>query len=480
MGEEKKIKRRDYLKYTGAAIGGLVVGGALGYLLKPAEVIEKTVTAPGVTTTTTSVPSPTIAPGAITLEFWNFGGIDSEHAFLTYLVDEFNKKNPKIQVTRTQKSWMTKREDLITAWSAGTEPHVLSQDTGSLADFAEMGVYIPLSDVFTSDWYDIIKGPYVPEVLECVKYKDKYWGIPTYFDGSPFLVYNTKMFEEAGLVDSEGKAKPPETWDELIDYAKQLNKGEERWGILFPSTSYNDMVIFSSIAYQNGGRFLDPEGKRIEIDDLGWIDTLRLYADLRNKYKVASPGVTDMDYMKVIELFFSNKCAMAICMSWVPAIESAIGVKPGYPYKLTRFPTPKEKTGKYESTAMLMDATTTFYITSRHKYRKEAWEWLKWIHENVKYWGPNCPTGPIMGRMPALKWQYGQPEYEKVYPDIVKLYKEGKLFKGALPFPSFKGIVEIQEKILLEAVQAAVLGSKTPEEALKTAQPKAQTAYETA
>jgi branched-chain amino acid transport system substrate-binding protein len=43
--EEKKVSRRDYLKYTGAAIGGLVVGGALGYLAAPpkTEVIEKTV-----------------------------------------------------------------------------------------------------------------------------------------------------------------------------------------------------------------------------------------------------------------------------------------------------------------------------------------------------------------------------------------------------------------------------------------------------
>jgi simple sugar transport system substrate-binding protein len=51
--EEKKVDRRDYLKYTGAAIGGLVVGGALGYVLKPAEVVEKTITAPGVEKTVT-------------------------------------------------------------------------------------------------------------------------------------------------------------------------------------------------------------------------------------------------------------------------------------------------------------------------------------------------------------------------------------------------------------------------------------------
>jgi ribose transport system substrate-binding protein len=65
--EEKKVNRRDYLKYTGAAIGGLVVGGALGYLLKPAEVVEKTatVTAPGVERTITAPGATVTVPGAV-------------------------------------------------------------------------------------------------------------------------------------------------------------------------------------------------------------------------------------------------------------------------------------------------------------------------------------------------------------------------------------------------------------------------------
>jgi ribose transport system substrate-binding protein len=65
--EEKKVNRRDYLKYTGAAIGGLVVGGALGYLLKPAEVVEKTatVTAPGVERTVTAPGATVTVPGAV-------------------------------------------------------------------------------------------------------------------------------------------------------------------------------------------------------------------------------------------------------------------------------------------------------------------------------------------------------------------------------------------------------------------------------
>jgi len=60
-------ERRDYLKTVGALVAGLAVGGAAGWLSKPAERVEvpgATVTAPGVTVTapgaTVTVPGPTV------------------------------------------------------------------------------------------------------------------------------------------------------------------------------------------------------------------------------------------------------------------------------------------------------------------------------------------------------------------------------------------------------------------------------------
>jgi hypothetical protein len=42
MGE--KVSRRNYLKYVGAGIAGLAVGGAIGYFSRTPEVIEKVTT----------------------------------------------------------------------------------------------------------------------------------------------------------------------------------------------------------------------------------------------------------------------------------------------------------------------------------------------------------------------------------------------------------------------------------------------------
>lgn len=49
------------------------------------------------------------------------------------------------------------------------------------------------------------------------------------------LVYNKEMFKEAGIVDENGEAKPPKTYDELREAAKKLtNAAEGKYGIIMP------------------------------------------------------------------------------------------------------------------------------------------------------------------------------------------------------------------------------------------------------
>lgn len=77
--EAKKMDRRGALRVVGGAIAGLVIGGVIGYLVKPAEVIERTVTytttvagpATTVTSTKTITLTPTIIkPKKLNVAFW--------------------------------------------------------------------------------------------------------------------------------------------------------------------------------------------------------------------------------------------------------------------------------------------------------------------------------------------------------------------------------------------------------------------------
>jgi len=414
----------------------------------------------------------------VEIVYWEFGGIGSEHIYMPWLCEQFNKEHPNIKVKWEHKSWMEKRDILISSFITGTAPDIVSQDTGSLGDFVEMGYYVPL-DTFP-DW-EKVKAIFVPEVIETVKYKDHYWGVPTYFDGAPFLAINVDAFKKAGLVDAEGNILIPTTWEELIEYAKKAQEANPgMYGFLFPVPTYNDMVMFEAIVYQNGGRWLDPETGKPVVDDPAWKSVAQLYHDLVHVYKVSPEGVIDTDYYKCIMAFLQGKAAMALGLTWFRCIESEMNITTPFKWVSTLFPINTGKTyprGKYPTVSMIMDPTTTFYIISASKHREEAWEFIKWIALNgyIDRYGPDAPTGvPILGRAPATYGQWKNQKWRELEPYLTKLYEEGKLFQGAQGIPTFRGIIELLEKHLPDAVKAVILEYKTADEAFRDLQRAAE------
>ena len=87
------------------------------------------------------------------------------------------------------------------------------------------------------------------------KYNDSYFAVPnkTITAG---LLYNKDMFKAAGIVDENGEATPPETFDEMLEYAKKLtNPDKRKYGIIFPGKSaawytYDiDYMIMSTVGH---------------------------------------------------------------------------------------------------------------------------------------------------------------------------------------------------------------------------------------
>lgn len=417
------------------------------------------------------------AAQVVEITWWHFGGIGSEHVYARWLVEQFNKEHPNIKVKWEHKSWMQKRDILISSFITGTAPDIITQDTGSLGDFVEMGYYVPLDNFI--DW-DKVKALFVPEVIETVHYKGHYWGVPTYFDGAPFIAINVDAFKKAGLVDSQGNILIPTTWEELTEYAKKCQEGNPGMvGFSFPVPTYNDMVMFEAIVYQNGGRWLDPETGKPVVNDSAWKAVAQLYHDLVRVYKVSPESVVDLDYYKNIMAFLQGQSCMALGLTWFRAIQSELNITTPFKWVMAPFPMNTGKNyprGRYSPVSMIMDATTTFYILSVSRHRNEAWEFIKWVALNgyTGKWGPGAPTGPIYGRTPATYDQWKDPKWKEVEPYLTKLFEEGKLFQGAQPTPTFRGIIELLEKHLPDAVRSVILEQKTADEAFKDLQQAAE------
>jgi len=377
---------------------------------------------------------------------WHFGGLPAEHKWVDDCIKDFNAAHPRIKVERIEKSWMTKSEELISAWQMKVMPDLISRDSVSIPDMVEMKMLAPLSKLFPDD-VATMEDRWLKPCWNLCSYEGVQYGIPTYVDIAPMLVYNRKMLAEAGVL-------VPANWTEVIEAAKKLNTSDH-YGIIFPATlGLNDLEIFIGIACGNGGRFLSPEGDKVVFNGKGFIDALKLCVDLFTKHKVTPPGTLEIDYMKTIELFLRERTAMATGMSWVPVIAQNLGVPEGFEYRLASFPMKEKPTGRYPPASAIMDATTTYMMISTSEVKKEAWEFIKWVTrpESMRMWA----GVRIQGRVPTTHDGFRTPEIAQTYPDLVRDYERGTIFKGAISMPSFPGFTEMI-KIFGYAFQANLL-----------------------
>ena len=396
---------------------------------------------------------------AVEIKVWRFGGILAEHSWEKKKITEWNNQNPDVKVVWSNQDWATKREKVISSFKARQLPDILVMDGPSIPDFVRLGVIQALDDV-DSNMVGSWKNRFVPEIWNTTIYKGKFYAIPTYVDVTTFLTYN-KAFVKT----------PPTTWQELKNVAKNLKGKSNKIPVVIAATKgTNDVNLWEGIAYANGCRWLNEKGDKVVINDRGCVDALQLYKDL------VTGGLTEdnpqeIDYYKAIVLLLEESAIMSQSMSWLKAIDSEVKGSKNPDYGLTVFPKNANPTGSYPSANVIMAPTSAGMLTSQSKNVKAAMKFLNYFASQEFQAG--WDGDPIPGRVPATRANWASPDVVKVYPDLVKLYNKGTLFKGALPMPAFPGLVQM-ESYMGEALQSVVMGQQDVQSALDRVAKKSQ------
>jgi len=396
---------------------------------------------------------------AVEIKVWRFGGILAEHSWEKKKITEWNNQNPDVKVVWSNQDWATKREKVISSFKARQLPDILVMDGPSIPDFVRLGVIQALDDV-DSNMVGSWKNRFVPEIWNTTIYKGKFYAIPTYVDVTTFLTYN-KAFVKT----------PPTTWQELKNVAKNLKGKSNKIPVVIAATKgTNDVNLWEGIAYANGCRWLNEKGDKVVINDRGCVDALQLYKDL------VTGGLTEdnpqeIDYYKAIVLLLEESAIMSQSMSWLKAIDSEVKGSKNPDYGLTVFPKNANPTGSYPSANVIMAPTSAGMLTSQSKNVKAAMKFLNYFASQEFQAG--WDGDPIPGRVPATRANWASPDVVKVYPDLVKLYNKGTLFKGALPMPAFPGLVQM-ESYMGEALQSVVMGQQNVQSALDRVAAKSQ------
>lgn len=174
-------------------------------------------------------------------------------------IDEFQQKHSDVSVRLLDFSWNAYHETMVNRFNSNTPTDVAYDGGNWLPEFAKAGWVVPLSDHF--DWVAGYQDKTYEFAWQDMSYQGKVYGLPYYADTVSFL-YNEKILSDAGIT------APPQTWEELTDQAKRLQRdGMERPLIIELAQDLPTVTeVFVSTVFGRGGEMFGENGEPLWTD----------------------------------------------------------------------------------------------------------------------------------------------------------------------------------------------------------------------
>ncbi|MGD8702272.1 MAG: ABC transporter substrate-binding protein [Desulfosarcina sp.] len=376
---------------------------------------------------------------------------------LTKIVDgivaDFMKENPDIRVKAIYAgNYNDARIKALAALKSGQPAQLSVMFSIDIYELIEQDAIVAFDDVVETAEEKAWLDSFYPTLMENGRTADKTWGIP--FQRSTIVMYyNKDAFKAAGL-DPD---KPPATWDEMVAMGKKLTKPDgSQWGAMIPSTGY-PYWMFGALTMQNGQVLMNGDGDTTYFDDPAVIGALTFWKDLGNNHGVMPKGTIEWGTLR--QNFLEGKTAI---MWHSTGNLTAVKNNATFNFGVAMLPASKRR------------GTPTgggnFYIFKKTtpEERKAAMRLIKFMTSPERSAEWSMKTG-YMGVSPAAYETEALKQYVKEFP-YAAVARDQLQYATAELSTYQTGRVR---KLLDDAIQAALTGSKTPEAALKEAQKQA-------
>ena len=369
------------------------------------------------------------------------------------LVAGFMKENPDIKVNAIYAgNYNDARIKALAALNSGQPAQLSVMFSIDIYELIEQDAIVAFDDVVSTDedkaWLD----SFYSTLMQNGRTAGKTWGIP--FQRSTIVMYyNKDMFREAGL-DPEN---PPATWDELIAAGKKLTKPDgSQWAMMIPSTGY-PYWMFGALTMQNDQVLMNGAGDETYFDKPATVEALNFWKALGGEHKIMPEGTIEWGTLR--QNFLEGKTAIM--------------------WHSTGNLTVVKKNAKFDFGVAMLPANKrrgtptgggNFYIFKKttDAERQASLKLIKYMTapERAAEW--SMQTG-YMGVSPEA--------YEtKALQDYVKGFPYAAVARDQLEFATAE-LSTFQtgrvRKLLDDAIQAALTGTKSPEDALQDAQSQA-------
>ncbi|MCH1624063.1 ABC transporter substrate-binding protein [Fredinandcohnia quinoae] len=393
--------------------------------------------------------------------FPNFQALDGELGkYEKQIIEAFNKKHPEIKVNLEMISFEGGPEKLNLAIASNTSPDMIYDAPGRIIDWAKKDLLMPLNDMFPKEVMDDIS----PALMKQSMVGDDVYMYP--FNTGPFMMaVNKTIFEEIGELDLLPLDRPDRTWT-VDEYEKALLAVKEKAPDVIPSGFYaksvaGDQGTRGYITNLGGSRFLNEDYSEVAINSPGGVKGLEWVVEASKKGLVA-PGSASLAASDHNDLFLQGKMAFAINYSAVLKSLFAPDKTVEFEDILLPYPTPDGSDPKLEP---FLGGMAVFNNDDDKK--AEAAKKLIDFIVNDPEWGKKnlIQTGGLSARN-SITGVYEGSEYE--YSELARKFITD-------PPTIADGYAEIRT-FWFPALQEAILGTKTAQEALDNFAEKANEA----
>lgn len=373
---------------------------------------------------------------------------------LTKIVDsmvaDFMKENPDIKVKAIYAgNYNDARIKALAALKSGKPAQLSVMFSIDIYELIEQDAIIAFDDVVETPEEKTWLDSFYPTLMENGRTAGKTWGIP--FQRSTIVMYyNKDAFKAAGL-DPD---KPPETWEQLAAVGKKLTKADgSQWGVMIPSTGY-PYWLFGALTMQNDQVLMNDAGNETYFDSPAVIEALQFWRDLGSKHKIMPSGTIEWGTLR--QNFLEGKTAI---MWHSTGNLTIVKKKAKFDFGVAMLPASKRR------------GTPTgggnFYIFKQtsSSERKAAMRLIRFMTSPERSAEWSMKTG-YMGISQAAYDTDKLKEYVKGFPYAAVARDQLKYATAELATYQTGRV----RKALDDAIQAALTGTKTPEEALKEAQ----------
>jgi multiple sugar transport system substrate-binding protein len=391
--------------------------------------------------TETNGEAPTSYTGPnVDLAFWN-GFTGGDGPFMRDLVQQFNSEHQNINVKMVVSQWADYYQKVPQAVQSGRGPDVGVMHVDTLATNAARNVIIPLDDVATS--LKLEESDFAKTIWDAGIYEDKRYGIP--LDTHPLGFYfNNDHLQKAGITE------PPTNREELDAAMKKLKQSGVVEHPFWQSSTWPAHLMFMSLLWQFGGDLYNADASEATWNSQEGVDALTWMTDLVNDGFSPKNVAQDADYIA----FKNGKTTF----HWDGIWQTQDLKKTKLNWGVAPLPQIGSEKAAWAGSHNLV---ITRQAAKDENKLDAAKVFINWISEHSLDWAKG-------GQVPARNSVRESAEFEAL--------EHQPIFAQQLDYvhfpPAVPGIGDAQAE-MEQAVNRAVLGKESPQEALDKAASRA-------